>query len=218
VLDALRIANMLIAEAEEEAHNIRAEAYAVRDQATAEAANLREAAERDAAKVRASLDAMSAELNQVAASVTQRLRMPDWAETTTETDVVKPEPPTRALTGRTGRAAGEPVAKPETARQVSTPRPSGPPRQLKAAKTVVAAMATLLLFGVTSGTTEMFLHGFPFFVFRAAGTGATHDGLEEDQGPGQPDAPGTHHHIAPRHHQKDHHVRTGKQRAGGSTH
>jgi hypothetical protein len=70
-----------------------------------------------------------------------------------------------------------------------------------------------------SGTTEVFLHGFSFFVFRSAGTGATHGGLEENQGPGQPDAPGAHHrHSGSRHHQKDHRGRPGKQHAGGSAH
>jgi hypothetical protein len=35
------------------------------------------------------------------------------------------------------------------------------------------------------------LHGFRFFVFRSIGAGETGpNGLQEDQGPGQPDAPG----------------------------
>jgi hypothetical protein len=33
----------------------------------------------------------------------------------------------------------------------------------------------------------------PFFVFRANGAGASLTGLKENQGPGQPDAPGAHH-------------------------
>jgi putative oxidoreductase len=46
--------------------------------------------------------------------------------------------------------------------------------------------------GVVAGAAEIALHGFPFFVFRANGAGASLTGLKEDQGPGQPDAPGAH--------------------------
>jgi len=46
------------------------------------------------------------------------------------------------------------------------------------------------MFAVITGTAEVALHGFRFFVFRSTGTGETGpDGLQEDQGPGQPDAP-----------------------------
>jgi hypothetical protein len=56
------------------------------------------------------------------------------------------------------------------------------------AAAVVAAV--LVLFALVSGITEVALHGLPFFVFRAVGTGETGpNGLKEDQGPGQPDAP-----------------------------
>ena len=67
---------------------------------------------------------------------------------------------------------------------------------------VAALCLGLVLFGVVAGTTEIFLHGYSFFVFRSAGTGATlGNGPKEDQGPGQPDAPGTHHATA-RHQRK----------------
>ena len=239
--DRLRVANMLLTEAEAEAYKIRAEAHAVRNHAAAQAEAVREAAARDAAKVRASLNAMSAELNQVASFVTQRLAIPGYAEPDIDVAVPRPEvevprpevevprpeprartapPPTRTQPSRPGpaRKVSAPATKPDTARKVAPSRPAGPPRQLKAAKVVVTAMAALLMFGVVAGTTELFLHGGPFFVFRAAGTGATHGGLEEDQGPGQPDAPGTHHHSAPRQHHKEHHVRQAKQHSGGSPH
>jgi hypothetical protein len=55
-----------------------------------------------------------------------------------------------------------------------------------------AAIATSALFlvAVVTGATEIHLHGFDFFIFRATGTGETGpNGLKEDQGPGQPDAP-----------------------------
>ena len=73
-------------------------------------------------------------------------------------------------------------------------------------------MAGMVLFAVTAGSTEIALHGFSFFVFRAAGTGSTPDsGLKEDQGPGQPDAPGTHRHVTVTQHKprKHHHYHPG---------
>ena len=57
----------------------------------------------------------------------------------------------------------------------------------------MAALVALTLAGVTTGVTEVVLHGPAFFVFRANGAGASQTGPEEDQGPGQPNAPGTHH-------------------------
>ena len=58
---------------------------------------------------------------------------------------------------------------------------------------MVAAFVTMSVVGVVAGAAEIALHGFPFFVFRANGAGASLTGLKEDQGPGQPDAPGTQH-------------------------
>lgn len=56
----------------------------------------------------------------------------------------------------------------------------------------VIATAALFLVAVIAGAVEIHLHGFAFFVFRSAGTGETGpNGLPEDQGPGQPDAPKT---------------------------
>jgi hypothetical protein len=53
--------------------------------------------------------------------------------------------------------------------------------------------AAMVLFGLTAGSTEIALHGFKFFVFRSAAVGETSgSGLQENQGPGQPDAPGVH--------------------------
>jgi hypothetical protein len=58
---------------------------------------------------------------------------------------------------------------------------------------VTAAFVALSVAGVATGVTEVVLHGPAFFVFRANGAGASQTGLEEDQGPGQPNAPGAHH-------------------------
>ena len=57
---------------------------------------------------------------------------------------------------------------------------------------MVAAFVTVSVVGVVAGAAEIALHGFPFFVFRANGAGASLTGLKEDQGPGQPDAPEAH--------------------------
>jgi hypothetical protein len=54
----------------------------------------------------------------------------------------------------------------------------------------VIATSALFLIAVIAGGTEIHLHGFDFFVFRATGNGETGpNGLQENQGPGQPDAP-----------------------------
>jgi hypothetical protein len=58
---------------------------------------------------------------------------------------------------------------------------------------VTAALVALTLAGVATGAVEVVLHGPAFFVFRANGSGASQTGPEEDQGPGQPNAPGAHH-------------------------
>jgi hypothetical protein len=69
-------------------------------------------------------------------------------------------------------------------------KPKGAPRQLVAARVAAATTAALLVFGAAAGVTEIGMHGFAFFVFRSAGAGSTNkNGLQEDQGPGQPDAP-----------------------------
>jgi hypothetical protein len=73
------------------------------------------------------------------------------------------------------------------------------------------AAAALVVFAAAAGSTEVGLHGFKFFVFRSAGTGATNgDGLQEDQGPGQPDAPGAHHQAR--------HQRVTKDKSPGQAH
>jgi len=66
-------------------------------------------------------------------------------------------------------------------------------RQVSAARKVTAALVALTVAGVATGATELVLHGPAFFVFRANGAGASQTGPEEDQGPGQPNAPGAHH-------------------------
>jgi hypothetical protein len=70
-------------------------------------------------------------------------------------------------------------------------------RQVAAIRVAVIATSVLFAVPVVASVVEIHEHGFAFFVFRSAGTGETRSsGLQEDQGPGQPDAPkptpGTH--------------------------
>lgn len=86
-----------------------------------------------------------------------------------------------------GKPETRPAAKPETE---SARKPESRPRQLAAIRVAAAATAALVLFAVIAGASEVALHGFRFFIFRSVGTGETGpNGLQEDQGPGQPDAP-----------------------------
>jgi hypothetical protein len=142
-------------------------------QASAQAAAIREAAEREAAQLRATVMKLSAgppvDIDGDVASL-QAVRLVG-------------QPATRRAAGPGTRRAAGPGAR--LAR-----RPQGPPRQLVAIRVAAAATSALFLFAVAAGTTELALHGFAFFVFRSAGTGETSPhGLQEDQGPGQPDAP-----------------------------
>jgi hypothetical protein len=142
------------------------EAEMIWQQASVQAAAIREAAEREAAQLRATVMKLSA--------------APELAYI--DGDVASRE--AARLAGKPGtRRAAEPGTRPAR-------RPQGPPRQLVAIRVATVATAALLLFATTAGTTEFVLHGFAFFVFRSAGTGETGpNGLQEDQGPGQPDAP-----------------------------
>jgi hypothetical protein len=151
-------------------------------QASAQAAAIREAAEREAAELRATVIKLSARLGELANT--------DRGGASQEAAGVVRKASARAA----AMLAASPAARPRT-----TParRPHGPPRQLVAIRVAAAATAALCLFALTAGTTELVLHGFPFFVFRSAGTGETGSkGLQEDQGPGQPDAPRPHHATA----------------------
>jgi hypothetical protein len=82
------------------------------------------------------------------------------------------------------KAAGEPGARPAK-------KPAGGRgRQVAAIRVAVIATSVLLAVPVVASVVEIHEHGFAFFVFRSAGTGETRSsGLQEDQGPGQPDAP-----------------------------
>ena len=56
----------------------------------------------------------------------------------------------------------------------------------------------LVLVGLTISAVQIVQNGFAFFVFRNTGAGAGNpQNLQEDQGPGQSDAPGAHHSATP---------------------
>jgi hypothetical protein len=111
------------------------------------------------------------------------------------------KPATKPAAGPATKPAARSVAAPTTKPGVS-PRRTKPGtqapgkaknRQVSAARKVTAALVALTLAGIATGATEVVLHGPAFFVFRANGSGASQTGPEEDQGPGQPNAPGAHH-------------------------
>ena len=234
--DSVQLVKWILTDADDQAARIRQQAAALREaaemeaaeikqQAAAQATTLREAAEREAAELRAAVTSMSAELGQVAAYVTENLTLPAEPATTplarsAARTAAWPatEPAARPPTKPTARPATKPAAKPATrpATKPGTRPATAPPartRQFKAMRLTSVAVAALFLFSVVAGTTEIALHGFSFFVFRSAGTGATaSNGLQEDQGPGQPNAPGTHHHLKT-HHSKAHHSKAHHSKA-----
>jgi hypothetical protein len=147
-------------------------ADAITRQATEQAAAIREAAEREAAELRARLDSMSGELGRVAAYVTQNLSTPPRSA---------PRPP--EVTAEPAAEAAATTARPGPARQTG-PKPAG--RQAKVMRKMAAAFAVVSLIGVVSGTTELVLHGLPFFILRANGAGAGETGPEEPANPELP--------------------------------
>ena len=103
------------------------------------------------------------------------------------------QPGTRSTSRPVGKPGTRTASKPGTRRAAKAgtgSAPKGQPRQLVAIRVAAVATAALFLFAIISGATEVALHGFSFFVFRSTGVGETGPtGLQEDQGPGQPDAP-----------------------------
>jgi hypothetical protein len=183
-------------------------------QASDQAAATLAAAQLEAAEIRANVTKLTAELGGVAAHVTQSLYTP-YAPTVRP--VISPEsmpqiaPLAEPVTEPEAEPAALPPAKP-AARPSTRPgtRPGTRPasrqgpavthgtrsaaqpksRQLTAFRVMTVITATLVAFALVTGTAEVALHGFSFFVFRSVGTGETGpNGLQENQGPGQPDAP-----------------------------
>lgn len=77
--------------------------------------------------------------------------------------------------------------------QVSGKHAKHATRQQKAFRLWTALVSVLVVAVLSFGIAETALHGFNFFVFRSQGVGSTPStGLNEDQGPGQPNANGHH--------------------------
>jgi hypothetical protein len=182
--------------------------------ASDQAAATRLTAEQEAEELRAAVLKLSADLGGMAAYVTENLLSP-------APPAVKPaaQPTTMPVSKPVAKPQAEPGTKPPVhkpaAAPVTTPKaqPSAVPqnlaglaatpgtrpgvkpkaRQAVAMRGMAILTAALVLFALTAGTTEVALHGLKFFVFRSAGTGETSgSGLQENQGPGQADAPGVH--------------------------
>jgi hypothetical protein len=106
------------------------------------------------------------------------------------------KPAVRPATRPATRSVSAPAAKPGVSPRRTKPETQADKkknRQVSAARKVTAALVALTLAGVATGAVEVVLHGPAFFVFRANGSGASQTGPEEDQGPGQRNAPGAHH-------------------------
>jgi hypothetical protein len=212
---SVELATWIISEANQQAteirHEARDDAATARADAKLQAARLVQqaadqaqatlaAAELQAAKIRAEILKLSADLGGVATSFTEGLLSPAKPAT---------EPAARLATNPAAKPAGRPAPKPATrSAAAAATKPGVSPRRIKpdtqaagqtknrqvsAARKVTAALVALTVAGVATGATELVLHGPAFFVFRANGAGASQTGPEEDQGPGQPNAPGAHH-------------------------
>jgi hypothetical protein len=210
-------------EARDDAATARAEAKLEADklvkQAADQAAATLAAAEQQAARVRAEILKLSADLGGVASSFTESLLSPAAAKPKAGPATPKADAPPKLRAQAAAGAAAPPATTP-AARPAAKPaaraasavalKPGVSPRRIKpepkdagktknrqvsASRKVTAAFVALSVAGVATGVTEVVLHGPAFFVFRANGAGASQTGLTEDQGPGQPNAPGAHHHA-----------------------
>jgi hypothetical protein len=112
-------------------------------------------------------------------------------------DRLAEKPGARPRTGPQEKVAGALGARPtgksgKPGTQAAGRTTSGQGRQAAAMRFAVIATSALFMVAVVAGAVEIHLHGFSFFIFRSVGTGETGrgpGGLQESQGPGQPDAP-----------------------------
>jgi hypothetical protein len=172
--DAARIAQRIVLDAGAQAARLKLEA-------SAQTATIRESAEREAELVWRQASAQAAAIREAAEREAAELRAA----------VTK----LSAGPGESVHADDRPAA--------TSPRPAARSgvggrsdtkgRQVRAVRKVVTAFVVLSLAGGATGAVEAELHGLSFFLFRNAGAGAGNSrGLNENQGPGQPDAPKPH--------------------------
>jgi len=154
------------------------EAAEIRRQASAQSEAIRRAAEREAAELKAVIE-MSVRLGGVVAGPEDLIAVAQPVTRPAGQLITLPATPPGA------RPAANPRTRPGTGTKG---------RQARAMRVAAAVMVALVLVGVACGSTEIALNGLPFFFFRNAGAGAGNSQhLNEDQGPGQPDAPGAQH-------------------------
>jgi hypothetical protein len=194
------------------------EADHIVQRAAAQASAVREAAQLEAAEMRQAVVLMQTELSDLATRIANTFPNPvlprtpptelpaasptapptappaaqPWppapAPEKPATRHAAPPPATRPGTRPTGKPGARPTGKPG-ARSAAKPA-SGQGRQDAAIRVAVIATSAVFLVAVVAGVAEIKLHGLSFFVFRSVGSGETGPGgLQEDQGPGQPDAP-----------------------------
>jgi len=163
--------------------DVVSEAAAVQREASGQSAAISDVAEREAAEISRQASAQIAAIREAAEREATELRA--------------------AVLDREAGAARTAGVVSVTEGLISPVRPAAKPRahpgtgskgrQARAMRKVVIAFAALALVGVGSGAAEVALHGFSFFLFRNAGAGAGNSrDLNENQGPGQPDAPAAH--------------------------
>jgi hypothetical protein len=165
-----------------------AEREAAEQEAAEQEAAEQEAAEQEAAELRATLMEMSAELGRVAAQVTgilQSTAMPATAPADGPGHPPASRPTTKSAT-RPAERATMPGGRPARPAKPAA-KPAARSRQFRAARLPVLAMGVAILFGLIAATTQLALHGYDFFIFRAPGTGATQDG-PSGSAPSQPPA------------------------------
>jgi hypothetical protein len=200
-------------EAAETRDAAKREADQIMQWAAVQASAVREAAEMEAAEMRKAVAMMQGELTDLATRITNTFPNPVLPRTpqtdrpaATAAPAASPAavpstqpqarphaapaewPATRPAAPPATRPAARPTGKPG-ARSAAKPA-AGQGRQGAAMRFAVIATSALFLVAAVAGVTEIKLHGFSFFVFRSTGTGESGPGaLQEDQGPGQPDAP-----------------------------
>jgi len=206
-LQATMITQRVAYEATEIREAARREADAIMQQASLEAAAVREAAEIEAAEVHTAVASMQAELTELAERIRNTRPHPVLppAQPKARPNTGPQERPQtrlqerRSTTGPQQRSSGPQQRRTTGPRQGPDGKPaktgkpgSGQGRQLAAMRFAVIATSALFMLAVAAGVVEIHLHGWDFFVFRSTGTGETGrgpGGLQENQGPGQPDAP-----------------------------
>ncbi len=166
------------------------EAAEIKQQAAAQVAAIREAAEREIAELRATVLAMSDELSRVAAYVTQNLATPGAPPAAVPAAAPAALPagpgtrPARPAPGRQADQRSPPGTRPAKPAAKPTTKPAS--RQAKVMRKMAFAIAAVSVIGAISGTTELALHGGPFFILRANGAGAGETGPKEPVNPELP--------------------------------